>query len=77
MKPPANVKNLARLTLAAFGQRRKMLRSSLRQLCVDTDTLLARSAIDPARRGETLTIEEFARMAARLGEMSGSRGGVV
>ena len=76
MKPEASVKDLARLTLAAFGQRRKMLRSSLKQLGVDSDTLLARSAIDPARRGETLTIEEFARMAARLGEMNGSRGGV-
>ena len=66
-KPELNVKDLARLTGAAFGQRRKMLRTSLRQLGVDADALLARAAIDPTRRGETLTVEEFGRLAVRLG----------
>ena len=52
---------------AAFGQRRKMLRNALLPLTTDTaQTPLAgldRAGIDPNRRGETLTPEEFAHLA--------------
>jgi 16S rRNA (adenine1518-N6/adenine1519-N6)-dimethyltransferase len=50
-------KAMERLTAAAFGQRRKMLRASLRSL--GGESLLRRANIDPTRRAETLTIEEF------------------
>lgn len=57
---------LERVTAAAFGQRRKMLRGSLKPLG-DAEALLAAADIDGARRAETLNIEEFCRLAAALG----------
>ncbi|MCG8547067.1 MAG: 16S rRNA (adenine(1518)-N(6)/adenine(1519)-N(6))-dimethyltransferase RsmA [Alphaproteobacteria bacterium] len=51
------------VTAAAFGQRRKMLRSALRPLDVDTATLLSRAGVDPAARAERLTVAEFATLA--------------
>ncbi len=64
---------LEKVTGAAFGQRRKMLRSSLTSLGVDTAALLAHSGIDPAQRPERLTVADFARLAHRLGEQLGQR----
>jgi 16S rRNA (adenine1518-N6/adenine1519-N6)-dimethyltransferase len=58
--PPEHFKAMERLTAAAFGQRRKMLRGSLRAL--GGETLLTRAGIDPSRRAETLTIAEFERL---------------
>lgn len=55
---------LARVTQAAFGQRRKMLRQSLKS--VGGERLLAACAIDPRRRAETLSIEEFCSLANAL-----------
>lgn len=63
---PAPRKSLERLTAAAFGQRRKMLRASLRQLGADTETALVRAGIDPTARAETLSVEEFCRLANEL-----------
>lgn len=54
---------LERVTRAAFGQRRKMLRSSLKTLAVDPERLLAETAIDGRRRAETLTVPEFCALA--------------
>ena len=56
---------LERLTAAAFGQRRKMLRASLRGLSGGVDAL-ASAGIDPSRRAETLTVAEFVTLAALL-----------
>lgn len=53
---------LERVTAAAFGQRRKMLRSSLKALG-DADGLLAACAIDGTRRAEELTIADFRTLA--------------
>ncbi len=53
---------LERLTAAAFGQRRKMLRASLRGLSGGIEALAA-TGIDPARRAETLTVAEFVALA--------------
>ena len=53
------------LTAAAFGQRRKMLRGSLRGL--GGETLLARAGIMPERRAETLLVAEFDRLLAVMG----------
>ena len=61
---PCDVSKLERVTLAAFGQRRKMLRQSLKP--VGGETLLNAVGIDPQRRAETLSVEEFVALAARL-----------
>lgn len=58
---------------AAFGRRRKMLKNSLMgsELHLDGDTItkaLNTSGIDPVRRAETLTIEEFVRLSNTLEE---------
>jgi 16S rRNA (adenine1518-N6/adenine1519-N6)-dimethyltransferase len=54
---------LAQVTQAAFGQRRKMLRSSLRSLGKDPRQLLAAAEIVETRRAEELAIDEFCRLA--------------
>ncbi len=59
---PARMETLERVTAAAFGQRRKMLRSSLKQLGNAT-RLLAVAEIDGTRRAEELTVEEFCALA--------------
>lgn len=51
----------AQLVRAAFAQRRKMLRQSLRDLCVAGDWMAA--GIDPTRRAETLSVDEFVALA--------------
>jgi len=56
---------LERLTTAAFGQRRKMLRQSLRGLPGGLDALAA-AGIDPTRRAETLTVADYVVVARRL-----------
>ena len=58
---PADVRTLGRVTEAAFGQRRKMLRQSLKSL--GGEALLGAAGIDPTRRPETLSVEEFVRLA--------------
>ncbi|MEM6972307.1 MAG: 16S rRNA (adenine(1518)-N(6)/adenine(1519)-N(6))-dimethyltransferase RsmA [Pseudomonadota bacterium] len=58
---------LERVTAAAFGQRRKMLRQSLKALG-DAPALLAKAGIDPTRRAETLSLDEFLTLAALLGD---------
>jgi 16S rRNA (adenine1518-N6/adenine1519-N6)-dimethyltransferase len=60
---PADPKMLERVTAAAFNQRRKMLRSSLKALGVASDALLARAGIAGTRRAEALSIEEFCALA--------------
>lgn len=58
---PCDVGKLERVTHAAFGQRRKMLRQSVKSL--GGEALLVKAGIDPARRAETLSVEEFVRLA--------------
>lgn len=58
---PCSAQNLERVTKAAFGQRRKMLRQSLKPL--GGETLLQKAEIEGTRRAETLSIEEFVRLA--------------
>lgn len=57
---PAVFRRMEALTAAAFGQRRKMLRGSLRGL--GGETLLERAGIAPERRAETLSVAEFQRL---------------
>lgn len=56
-----DIQKLERVTHAAFGQRRKMLRQSLKPL--GGEALLAKAEIDPQRRAETLEVDEFVRLA--------------
>jgi len=58
---PADVRKLGRVTEAAFGQRRKMLRQSLKSL--GGERLLVTVGIDATRRAETLSIAEFVQLA--------------
>jgi len=60
----ARFEDMETVTAAAFGQRRKMLRSSLKSLDVDIEAL----GIDPTARAENLTIEEFCLLAKAIGE---------
>ncbi len=57
----ANLKDLERITEAAFGQRRKMLRQSLKALL--SESQIEAAGIDPTRRAETLSVAEFATLA--------------
>jgi len=61
---PCDANKLERITHAAFGQRRKMLRQSLKP--VGGETLLNKVGIDPQRRAETLSVEEFVALANAL-----------
>jgi 16S rRNA (adenine1518-N6/adenine1519-N6)-dimethyltransferase len=71
-KPPvttASREQVFRVVDAAFGQRRKALRGALRTLAGSGEaatTALTAAGIDPLARGESLTVEEFARIAERL-----------
>jgi 16S rRNA (adenine1518-N6/adenine1519-N6)-dimethyltransferase len=57
---------LERVTAAAFGQRRKMLRQSLRALGIDPTQLLAAAGIDGAVRAEEVSVEGFVALANAL-----------
>ena len=61
---PVAASALEKVTQAAFGQRRKMLRQSLKSL--GGEALLAKASIDPTRRAETLSIAEFCTLAENL-----------
>ena len=61
---PAELKKLEAVTAAAFGQRRKMLRQSLKPL--GGELLLKKAGIDPTARPEQLDIAQFAALARAL-----------
>jgi 16S rRNA (adenine1518-N6/adenine1519-N6)-dimethyltransferase len=63
---PPRLAALQALTAAAFGQRRKMLRQSLKAL--GGEPLIAAAGLDPQARAETVDVAGFLRLAdARLG----------
>jgi 16S rRNA (adenine1518-N6/adenine1519-N6)-dimethyltransferase len=61
---PERLKALERITAAAFGQRRKMLRSSLKAL--GGEALAASAGLDPQARAETVDLPGFLRLADSL-----------
>lgn len=63
VQPACSVAALGRVTAAAFGQRRKMLRASLKTLVADPDALLEAAGIAPNLRAERLTVRDFAKLA--------------
>ena len=60
---PADWNAMETVVAAAFGQRRKMLRSALRTLPVRPAALLERAAVEPDARAETLDVAAFAALA--------------
>jgi 16S rRNA (adenine1518-N6/adenine1519-N6)-dimethyltransferase len=62
----AELRDLKTVVDAAFNQRRKMLRSSLKGLGVDTERLLAEAGIEPTLRAEVLSVEQFCALARAL-----------
>jgi 16S rRNA (adenine1518-N6/adenine1519-N6)-dimethyltransferase len=60
---------LEQVTAAAFNQRRKMLRQSLKSLPADPARLAAAAKIDPTRRAETVPISGFVAMARELADI--------
>jgi 16S rRNA (adenine1518-N6/adenine1519-N6)-dimethyltransferase len=62
----ARLSDLERVTRAAFGHRRKMLRQSLKTLEQDAEGLVRRAGLDPTARAETLSVADFASLARAL-----------
>ena len=66
VSPPADqLRSLERVTAAAFGQRRKMLRSSLKTL--GGEALCREAGVDPDARAETIDVAGFLRLAQAAG----------
>jgi 16S rRNA (adenine1518-N6/adenine1519-N6)-dimethyltransferase len=74
-EPPAvaHRPTLERITAAAFGQRRKMLRTSLKPLGIPVEQLLDRAGVSPTARAEELTISEFCALARGIEQTSSVR----
>lgn len=62
----AELGDLEKVTAAAFGQRRKMLRQSLKSLSPDCEALIREAHIEPTERPERLSVEQFAALARAL-----------
>lgn len=60
---PANATAMEKVVRAAFGQRRKMLRSALNVLGRNSGDLLSAAGIAPTKRAEELSVEDFCRLA--------------
>lgn len=58
-----DLSRLEAVTAAAFGQRRKMLRSSLKQAFDDPEAVLSRLGLSPTARAEELAVGDFVRLA--------------
>jgi 16S rRNA (adenine1518-N6/adenine1519-N6)-dimethyltransferase len=63
---PARMEVLERVTQAAFGQRRKMLRQSLRSIAPNPEALLGAIGVSPTARAEELSIQQFCEIATAL-----------
>jgi len=68
---PGDRRTLERVTQAAFGQRRKMLRQSLRPLGVDTPALIASAGLSPTARAEEIPVAGFISLARALAATRG------
>jgi 16S rRNA (adenine1518-N6/adenine1519-N6)-dimethyltransferase len=64
---------LEQVAAAAFGQRRKMLRQSLKSLAVDPARLAAAASVDVTRRAETVPVTGFVAMARELTDIRNAR----
>ena len=78
---PCDGRILSALTLAAFGQRRKMLRQALKGFALrgrtlDAQALLESAGIEPTRRAEEVDVEGFVRLAQAAEAASQAQGAV-
>ena len=64
--PAIPVRKLEAVTKAAFGQRRKMVRQSLKSTGVPVEPLLAAAGLKGDERAETLSVETFLKLAKAL-----------
>jgi len=62
----ARAETLSKVTAAGFGQRRKMLRASLKSISPDPVALIEAAGLDPTARAETVSIEGFCALARAL-----------
>lgn len=67
------LRSLEAVTAAAFGQRRKMLRSSLKHVFSHPESILAKLGYDGAARAEELPVEAFARLAREFEHAAGRK----
>lgn len=67
-------RTLERVSAAAFGQRRKMLRQSLKPLGLDPAILAEAAHVDPTQRAETIPVSGFVAMARKLAESKTTAG---
>ena len=70
---PCDRRMLEQVAAAAFGQRRKMLRQSLKSLSVDPARLAAAAGIDATRRAETIPVTGFVAMARELADIRSTK----
>ena len=70
---PCDRRALEQVAAAAFGQRRKMLRQSLKSLGVDPARLAAAAEVDPTRRAETVPVSGFFAMAPELTDIRSTK----
>jgi 16S rRNA (adenine1518-N6/adenine1519-N6)-dimethyltransferase len=70
---PCGRKLLEEVTAAAFGQRRKMLRQSLKSLAADPARLAAAAGVEATRRAETVPVTGFVAMARELANIRGEQ----
>jgi len=68
---PCQRASLEAATQAAFGQRRKMLRQSLRSLGSDTAAMIAAAGLDPTSRAEDISVDGFVTLARALAQHGG------
>lgn len=70
---PCDLKLLGRVTQAAFGQRRKMLRQSLKGLGADPAQLLEAAGLEPTARAEEIDVAGFTALARALDAFNGEQ----
>jgi len=70
---PCERRLLEQVAAAAFGQRRKMLRQSLKSLSVDPNRLAAAAQVDATRRAETIPVSGFVAMARELADIRSTK----
>ncbi len=70
---PCDRRTLEQVAAAAFGQRRKMLRQSLKSLSVDPARLAEAAGVDATRRAETIPVSGFVAMARELTDIRGTK----
>lgn len=71
VRPPVEIDSIPafrHLVQTVFHQRRKQLTNSLKPVTVNAEAALRRAGIEPTRRPETLSLEEFARLSNVVGD---------